>query len=659
MAAGDESSSSVSSVKDAVHRLQLYLLEGIQNEDQLFAAGSLMSRSDYEDVVTERSIANLCGYPLCTNPLPTDRPHKGRYRISLKEHKVYDLHHTYMYCSTQCVVNSRVFAESLRDERCSVSNPSKLNEVLRLFDSLSLDYSSELLGKNGDLGFSNLRIQENTGEQESLEQWFGPSNAIEGYVPRTDRNNKPLLWKNSEKGIQANHTKPTSQKEFIPSDMDFMSTIIMNDEYSISKSPSDPTSSSSDTKVQERKDKVTHKAMKTQSSGPTSQELDKISRKSKGERSKKDLKCEPTCQHAPSSSNVSQSSLTIIASEAEQISQTKKITSESMPKSSIKSSGAKKFGHSVTWVDEKIDSVGSRNLCEVRETDDTEAGNNVLSSTDKGDGGDRMHFESAEACATASSETAEVVSSEQADVIDAISEAGDIILPSPHNLDQMNSTVVGDAHEPETDSLKWPRKPGIPHSDFFDSEDSWYDSPPEGFSLTLSSFATMWMVLFAWVTSSSLAYIYGRDDSFHEDYLLINGREYTRKIVLGDHRSSEIKQSVAGCLARVYPGLVTDLRLPVPISTLEQVVSQLLDTMSFVDALPALRIKQWLVIAFLFLESLSVCRIPALTPHMSGRRVMLHKVLDGAQISVEEYELMRDFLLPLGRAPQFSAQSGA
>jgi hypothetical protein len=89
-------------VKDAVFKLQMALLDGIQSEDRLFAAGSLISGSDYEDVVTERSITNLCGYPLCCNALPTDRPRKGRYRISLKEHKVYDLHETYMFCSSSC-----------------------------------------------------------------------------------------------------------------------------------------------------------------------------------------------------------------------------------------------------------------------------------------------------------------------------------------------------------------------------------------------------------------------------------------------------------------------------------------------------------------------------------------------------------------------------
>lgn len=194
----------VIAVKDIVHKLQLSLLEGIKNEDQLFAAGSIMSRSDYQDVVTERTIANLCGYPLCLNPLPSNRPHKGRYRISLKEHKVYDLHETHMYCSSSCVVNSRAFAGSLQEEKCSVLNPAKLNEVFGLFENMSLD-SEGNLGNKGDLGFPDLKIEEKVetkvGGDVSLEQWIGPSNAIEGYVPQWDRNAKALPLKNLNEGI--------------------------------------------------------------------------------------------------------------------------------------------------------------------------------------------------------------------------------------------------------------------------------------------------------------------------------------------------------------------------------------------------------------------------------------------------------------------------
>lgn len=189
-------------LKDAVYKLQLFLLEGIQNENQLFSAGSLMSRSDYEDVVTERSIENLCGYPLCSNSLPSERPRKGHYRISLKEHKVYDLHETYMYCSSGCVVNSRAFAGSLKEERCLVLKLEKINEILRLFGESSLE-SNNVLGKQGDLGISKLKIQENVEKKAgevSLEDWIGPSNAIEGYVPQRDRNLKPKNVKNRKEG---------------------------------------------------------------------------------------------------------------------------------------------------------------------------------------------------------------------------------------------------------------------------------------------------------------------------------------------------------------------------------------------------------------------------------------------------------------------------
>lgn len=193
-------------IKDAVYKLQLALLGGIQNENQLFAAGSLMSRSDYEDVVTERSIANLCGYPLCHSNLSSDNSRKGRYRISLKEHKVYDLQETYKFCSSTCLVNSRAFSGRLQDERCSVVNPGKLKEIFKLFANPSFD-SNENMRNNCDLGLSGLQIQEKTDNnigEVSIEEWMGPSNAIEGYVPQRDHKTKTLPSKDSKESEKGN-----------------------------------------------------------------------------------------------------------------------------------------------------------------------------------------------------------------------------------------------------------------------------------------------------------------------------------------------------------------------------------------------------------------------------------------------------------------------
>ncbi|KAH7571272.1 hypothetical protein JRO89_XS04G0012500 [Xanthoceras sorbifolium] len=684
----------VKAVNDAVHRLQLSLLEGVGDETRLLAAGSLMSRRDYEDVVTERSIANLCGYPLCSNSLPPSdsRPRKGRYRISLKEHKVYDVQEMYLYCSTECLVNSKAFCGSLKEERCLVSNPSKIDEVLRLFDELKIEEESGG-GRERKVG-DGLEIKENV-ETKVGEMVAGPSDAIEGYIPQPKSKSSGrhtsfsmrLSLKSKSKsesssrylnfdcivGVKENvemkvggmvagvsskakTDKKNNEKGLFFSDMDIMSTIITNDEYSVSKTPSGTAKLTYNSKLEEPKGKEGCRQMKDQCDilglldAVKSESSVQASRGSRG-KSKIVGEDEVGIQEGPSTSVTSQTGSNMPTAEAEKQNHAGKavILNATTLKSSLKSSSSKKLGHSVTWADEKVDSSGSGDLCEVRD----------MADAHYVDDDEFLRFASAEACAVALSQAVETISTEESDANDAVSEAGIIILPRPDDVHEGESTENVDTLEQEAVPPKWPSKPGIPRSDLFDPEDSWYEAPPEGFSLTLSPFATMWMAIFAWVTSSSLAYIYGKDDSFHEEYLSVNGREYPRKIVLGDGRSSEIKQTLAGCLARALPGLVADLRLPIPISRLEHGVGRLLDTMSFMDPLPAFRMKQWQVIVLLFIDALSVSRIPALTSYMINRTMLLRKVLDSAQISTEEYEVMKDFMIPLGRASHFSTQSGA
>ncbi|XP_012479686.1 putative RNA polymerase II subunit B1 CTD phosphatase RPAP2 homolog [Gossypium raimondii] len=694
------------SVSEAVHKIQLHLLDGIRDEKQLISSGSLISRSDYEDVVTERSISNTCGYPLCQNPLPSEPRRRGRYRISLKEHRVYDLQETSRFCSADCLINSRAFAGSLQEERCSVLNHAKLNAILSLFDDV--DLNDEDLGKNGDLGFSNLKIKENEEIKAGEVSSVGPSNAIEGYVPQRELVSKPSSSKNSKNGVfdssssklgdikgdyfvnneidftsavimnneyldftsavimnneyttsknpgslrQSQRTKPSSMKDVI-NEMDFTSEIIMNDEYTVSKTPPGSRQGSSGSKLK-----------KTEGQGVCKDFEEKCMR---SESSSALTKEDSGIVEMPSTKCVDQSGLDTINAEAEKETHSDKAVASSgvVLKSSLKSAGAKKLNRSVTWADKKnVDGARKGSLCEVKEMDAQKGDSENLGRAEDGDDDDNMlRFASAEACAMALSEAAAAVASGDSDVNDAVSEAGLIILAHPLEADKEekveNIDTLEAEPEPEEGPVKWPTKPGIPRSDFFDPEDSWFDAPPEGFSLTLSTFATMWNALFEWITSSSLAYIYGRDETFHEEYLSVNGREYPQKIVLRDGRSSEIKETLAGCISRAFPAIVTALRLPIPISTLEQGMGRLLDTMSFVEALPAFRMKQWQVIVLLLIDALSVCRIPALTPHMTNGRMLLHKVLDGAQISMEEYEVMKDLIIPLGRAPHFSAQSGA
>ncbi|XP_057451589.1 putative RNA polymerase II subunit B1 CTD phosphatase RPAP2 homolog isoform X1 [Lotus japonicus] len=697
-------------VKDAVLKLQLSLFEGIRSEDQLFAAGSLISRSDYEDVVTERSITNVCGYPLCQNGLPSDRPRKGRYRISLKEHKVYDLHETYMFCSSTCVVNGKAFAGTLQDERCPTVDPEKLNDVLRLFENLNAE-PVEDLGKGGDLGLSGLRIQEKTESstgEVSLDQWLGPSNAIEGYVPKQRKSDSKSSQKNIKKGSKASRGRLNDEKKSIYSEMDFMSTIITQDEYSVSKVSSGQTDITADQQIKpvaklevpKKADKVSKdddsvqdlsssfKSSLNLSTSEKEKEIDKsdepviksslnpsvekiavhsstmseILDVEQNISERKSIQLQGETSRVAANQNASTSSLDPVNVEGEFQIEKETGSYKTRPKSSLKSTGKKKLSRSVTWADEKTNSSGSKDLCSVREFGDGDIkkesdleGNIDVTDDDE----DMIRRASAEACAIALSQASEAVASGDSDITDAVSEAGIIILPSSHDV--VEEGTMEDVDIPETDgvTLKWPRKPGISDFDLFDSEDSWHDPPPEGFSLTLSPFASMWNALFSWTTSSSLAYIYGRDVSFHEDFLSVNGREYPCKIILTDGRSSEIKQTLASCLARALPAVVAELRLPIPVSTLEQGMVCLLDTMSFVDALPAFRMKQWQVVVLLFIDALSICRIPALISYMMDRRDLFHKVLNGSQLGMEEYEVLKDLIIPLGKAPHFSSQRGA
>eukprot|EP00268_Persea_americana_P003386 TRINITY_DN11027_c0_g1_i2.p1 TRINITY_DN11027_c0_g1~~TRINITY_DN11027_c0_g1_i2.p1 ORF type:complete len:641 (-),score=139.45 TRINITY_DN11027_c0_g1_i2:449-2371(-) len=613
-------------VKDAVYKLQLALLDGIHSEYQLFSAGSLLSRSDYEDVVTERSISNLCGYPLCPNSLPSDRSaRKGRFKISREEKKLLDLRETGKYCSSACHAISKTFTASFNEERRAVSDPGKILEVLGLFGELSLEDKGK---KNGAMGVSELKILDKADAKAvevSLEDWIGPSNAIEGYVPRdrSDLSSLPMSAKHQEKGSKPKETGTVEREEvLVGNETDFVSTVIIGDQLSASEASMGPQKNDSKPKA---------------------------NRKSKGKDIVEKAGKQSETQSRSALSKGPQGEVSVAAAVGKQ--------NGTQLKSALKSSGVNPLSRNVTWADEKkaenMDAGNLFNGQKNKEKSESIKNSSVSEVNDESS----LRFALAEACAIALSQAAEAVASGECDAEDAATEAGIVILP-PVEVDEGNSSELMDVSELDHQSVKWPRKPVLLDADLFDCEDSWHDTPPEGFSLTLSPFATMWTALFGWLSASSLAYIYGRDESSQDDFLFVNGREYPRKVALSDGLSSEIKQTFAGCVSRSLPGVVADLRLPTPISFLEQFLGRLLDTMSYVDPLPPFRTNQWKVIVLLFIDALSVCRIPALTQYMSSKRMLLHKVLDSAQVGGEEYEVMKDLLIPLGRQPEFSAQSG-
>ncbi|XP_075877075.1 putative RNA polymerase II subunit B1 CTD phosphatase rpap2 isoform X4 [Nelusetta ayraudi] len=83
------------------------LLEDSVSEDFLIDCGRLITAANYKDVIEERTIAKLCGYPLCPNSLGQIRTQK--YKICTRTNKVYDITERKCFCSNFCYKASKDF----------------------------------------------------------------------------------------------------------------------------------------------------------------------------------------------------------------------------------------------------------------------------------------------------------------------------------------------------------------------------------------------------------------------------------------------------------------------------------------------------------------------------------------------------------------------
>ncbi|XP_037025213.1 putative RNA polymerase II subunit B1 CTD phosphatase RPAP2 homolog [Bradysia coprophila] len=70
-----------------------------------------INQSHYDDIVEERSITKICGYPLCEEVL-TDIPSK-QFHISTTTNKVYDITERKKFCSNSCFKSSNYLKEQL------------------------------------------------------------------------------------------------------------------------------------------------------------------------------------------------------------------------------------------------------------------------------------------------------------------------------------------------------------------------------------------------------------------------------------------------------------------------------------------------------------------------------------------------------------------
>jgi len=80
-------------------------------EDQFIHIGQQITPSVYDDIIEERSIEKICGYPVCCNALTNTK--KQKYYLSLKDKAVYDITVRKCFCSDYCFCASKHFRSQI------------------------------------------------------------------------------------------------------------------------------------------------------------------------------------------------------------------------------------------------------------------------------------------------------------------------------------------------------------------------------------------------------------------------------------------------------------------------------------------------------------------------------------------------------------------
>ncbi|KFM57894.1 putative RNA polymerase II subunit B1 CTD phosphatase rpap2, partial [Stegodyphus mimosarum] len=87
-------------IKRSILKIVEALLEEDVSKEWFLDNCTKLCQNDYDDVIQERSIEHMCGYPLCSKII-TQVP-KQKYHISRLSNKVYDLTERKCFCSNAC-----------------------------------------------------------------------------------------------------------------------------------------------------------------------------------------------------------------------------------------------------------------------------------------------------------------------------------------------------------------------------------------------------------------------------------------------------------------------------------------------------------------------------------------------------------------------------
>ena len=126
-------------------RLVEQLMKPNITREILLQSASVLNQGFYQDCVEERSLTVVCGYPICDNVKPSFEK-KGKFHISLKDKKVYDLAERKLFCSNQCFKASSFLKEQLETSPLWMQENVKTFQNIKLLDAKTSGADQRLKG---------------------------------------------------------------------------------------------------------------------------------------------------------------------------------------------------------------------------------------------------------------------------------------------------------------------------------------------------------------------------------------------------------------------------------------------------------------------------------------------------------------------------------
>ncbi|XP_068949329.1 putative RNA polymerase II subunit B1 CTD phosphatase RPAP2 [Petaurus breviceps papuanus] len=186
------------------------LLEEDITEKFLVESGKQITSAHYKDVVEERVIIHLCGYPLCHNKL--GNVPKQKYRISTKTNRVYDITERKFFCSNFCYRASKYFEAQISKSPLWVREEERPPDIQLLKEGQSGHSGEEVRLCDEAVKTSDIENPDRSRSQEesgsSSTHSHSSSDDEQGFVSSLLPGNKP----NSTPGRQQPYPKSILKK---------------------------------------------------------------------------------------------------------------------------------------------------------------------------------------------------------------------------------------------------------------------------------------------------------------------------------------------------------------------------------------------------------------------------------------------------------------